>query len=186
MNFDLYSPDNAPEGSSDQLSGAAEKMGGLLPNLYRQMAQSPVVLEAYFTMANLLEKTDFTPAEQQFILLTTSARNGCSYCVAAHTSGGRMLKLDKEAIQSVRTGAGVADEKLSALRLFTETVIEKRGKVTEDDLASFIAAGYTQKHAMELLIGVSMKTLSNYFSRMAMTPLDDFLERVVWEGNDRV
>ncbi len=186
MQFDLFLPENAPEGSANQLSGAAEKMGGLLPNLYRQMALSPVVLETYFTMANLLAKTDFTPAEQQLILLTASARNGCTYCVAAHTSGGRMAKLDKEAIESVRSSSAIADERLSALRVFTEAVIETRGKVSEEDVSSFVTAGYTQKQAIELLIGVSMKTLSNYFSRMAKTPLDDFLERVTWEGNNRV
>ena len=97
-----------------------------------------------------------------------------------------MAKLDKEAIQAIRDGQSVDDPKLEALRVFTEKVIEVRGKVSKEDLSTFVAAGYSQKQAMELLIGVSMKTLSNYFSRMAETPLDDFLERVAWDGNDRV
>lgn len=186
MDFELYSPQTAPEGSKEQLAGVEKKMGGLVPNLYRQMAESPVVLEAYLTMSNLLARTDFTPAEQQFILITASARNGCVYCVAAHTSGGRMAKLDKEAIEAIRNGQPVDDPKLEALRVFTEQVIETRGKVSGEQLSAFTSAGYTKKQAMELLIGVSMKTLSNYFARMTDTPLDDFLSRVAWEGNDRV
>ena len=186
MQFELFSVDNAPEGAKQLLSGVEKKMGGLLPNLYRQMAQSPVALEAYLTLSGLIAKTDFTPAEQQFILIVSSARNGCSYCVAAHSSGGRMAKLDKEAIESIRTGQVVADEKLQALRVFTEKVIETRGKVEDADLQSFIKAGYSQKQSIELLVAVAMKTLSNYFSRMAEPPLDDFLSRMEWEGNDRV
>lgn len=186
MKFELYSPETAPAGAAENLSGVEKKMGGLLPNLYRQLAESPAALEAYLTLSNLLAKTDFSPAEQQFILLVTSARNGCSYCVAAHSSGGRMAKLDKEAIESIRSGTAVADEKLQALRVYTERVIETRGKVSEADLQAFSQAGYSQKQAVELLVGVAMKTLSNYFSRMAETPLDDFLGRMAWDGNDRV
>ncbi|MEE9427420.1 MAG: carboxymuconolactone decarboxylase family protein [Paracoccaceae bacterium] len=186
MDFELFEADNAPGDAGDRLAGIQEKMGGLLPNLYRQLAGSPVALEAYLTLSDMLVKTNFTPAEQQFILLTTSAHNGCRYCVAAHSSGGRMAKLDKDAINAVRDGAKVDDQKLEALRKFTETVVETRGKVSDADIQAFTSAGYTQKQIPELLVCLAMKTLSNYFSRMAETPLDDFLGRMEWDGNDRV
>ena len=186
MEFELFSAENAPEGAKDSLAGVEKKMGGLLPNLYRQMAMAPIALEAYLTLSGLIAKTSFTPPEQQFILIVCSSRNGCKYCVAAHSSGGRMAKLDKQAIEAVRNGQPVEDSQLQALRVFTENVIETRGKVAETDLQSFLSAGYTQKQAVELLVCVAMKTLSNYFSRMADTPLDDFLGRMAWDGNDRV
>ena len=53
-----------------------------------------------------------------------SARNGCVYCVAAHSSGARMAKLDKDAIAEIRDGTPIADAKLQALRAFTEAVLE--------------------------------------------------------------
>ena len=186
MNAELYSPENAPADSVAMLSGIQEKMGGMLPNLYRQMAGAPAVLEAYLDLSDLLGKSSFSPAEQQLILLTASARNGCVYCVAAHSSGARMAKLDKSAIEAVRDGAEIEDGKLQALRAYVEEVMETRGKVTDAGMQAFQDAGYTQTQAMEAMIGISMKALSNNFSRMFSTPLDGFLEKMKWDGNDRV
>ncbi len=186
MSTELFTPENAPEESRELLETVQKKMGGFLPNLYRQMAASPKVLDTYLTLSDLIAKTSFSPAEQQLILLTASARNGCKYCVAAHSSGARMTKLDKAAIEAVRAGSEAEDAKLQVLRGFVEQVLDTRGKVGKDALNAFIAAGYTQTQAMEVLIGVSMKALSNSFSRMFETPLDDVLKGMEWDGNDRV
>ena len=97
-----------------------------------------------------------------------------------------MAKLDKDAIEAVRSGAAAQDDRLQALRAFTEEVLETRGKVSDSAMADFLNAGFTETQAMELLIGVGMKALSNSFSRMFGTPLDSVLERMRWDGNDRV
>lgn len=183
---ELFTPETAPEGSQGLLTDVQAKMGGFLPNLYRQMAASPAVLDAYLTLTGILAKTSFSPAEQQLILLTASARNGCTYCVAAHSSGGRMAKLDPQAIEAVRSGTPAEDARLQALRAFVEEVLETRGKVSDAALSAFTDAGYTQIQAMEVLVGISMKALSNSFSRMFDTPLDGVLSKMAWEGNDRV
>ena len=106
--------DEAPDAAKPWLESAAKSMGGFLPNLYKEMANAPVVLEAYLTLSKLLSKTSFSFAEQQLILLTASARNGCKYCVAAHSSGARMAKLDGDAINAVRDGRAAEDAKLQA------------------------------------------------------------------------
>lgn len=186
MTAELHTPESATEGAAELLQGVQDKMGGLLPNLYRQMAGAPAVLEAYLTLSDLIAKTSFSPAEQQLILLTASVRNGCKYCVAAHSSGARMAKLDKDAIEAIRNGSAIEDTRLQALRAYVEEVLETRGKISTTGNESFLAAGFTETQAMEALIGVSMKALSNSFSRMFETPLDDFLGRMEWDGNDRV
>ncbi|WP_127115804.1 carboxymuconolactone decarboxylase family protein [Shimia sediminis] len=182
MKVDLHTPETAPEAARDMLTSSQEKMGGFLPNLYRQMAETPVVLETYFTLQSLFGKTRFTPAEQQLILLTTSVENECRYCVPAHSSGARMAKLDKQAIEAIRTGAEADDSKLQALRAFTEEALKTRGQVSQAALDRFVAAGYEESQAMELLIGLSMKTLSNYFARLVDTPLEDIMARMAWDG----
>ena len=186
MATELFNAENAPEGARELLDGVQQKMGGFLPNLYRQMAAAPAVLEAYLTLSDILRKTSFSPAEQQLILLTASVRNGCTYCVAAHSSGARMAKMDKGAIAAVRDGAVIDDAKLQALRAYVEEVIETRGKISAAGRDAFLAAGYTEAQAMEAMVGVSMKALSNSFSRMFETPLDDVLQAMAWDGNDRV
>ena len=186
MNLELKTAEDAPGSAGKMLADVQAKMGGFLPNLYAQMANAPAVLEAYLTLSDILGKTSFSPAEQQLILLTASVRNGCKYCVAAHSSGGRMAKLDKQAIEAVRDGNAIEDTRLQALRLFTEHQIETRGKVEAAAMESFRAAGFTEVQASEVLVGVSMKALSNSFSRMAQTPLDAMLAKMEWPGNERV
>lgn len=186
MTADLYTTETAHEDARDLLQGVQDKMGGFLPNLYKQMAGAPVVLQAYLALSDLIAKTSFSPAERHLILLTLSAHNGCKYCVAAHSSGARMAKLDQEVIEAVRSGVAAQDARLQALRAFAETVLETRGKVGPEAMTTFTDAGFTKTQAMELLIAVSMKAMSNSFSRMFDTPLDDALAKTAWEGNDRV
>ncbi|WP_299951273.1 carboxymuconolactone decarboxylase family protein [uncultured Ruegeria sp.] len=186
MSAELYTAENAPEGARPLLEAVQKKMGGFLPNLYRQMAGVPGVLDTYLMLSDRFGGTSFTPAEQQLVLLTASVRNGCVYCVAAHSSGARMAKLDKGSINAIRDGAAIEDARLQALRSFTEAAIASRGKVEESALSEFTSHGFTRDQAAEVLIGISMKALSNTYARMFDTPLDELLQAMAWEGNDRV
>ncbi len=180
--FTLYTPDDAPGKSGELLADVQQKMG-FLPNLYGMMAESDVTLEAYLTLSKLVSKTSFSPAEQQLILLAISVENGCTYCVAAHSSGARMAKLDKAAIEALRTGKPIDDPRLEALRVFTEDVVVERG-YSKDTVDAFIAAGFTRQNVLEILLCVAMKTLSNYTNHLVDTPLDDVLARMAWSGKD--
>ncbi|MEM8812035.1 MAG: carboxymuconolactone decarboxylase family protein [Pseudomonadota bacterium] len=180
--FTLYTPENAPGRSGDLLTAAEQEMG-FLPNLYAKMAESDAALEAYFRLDDLVDKTGFSPAEKELVLLTASAENGCTYCVAAHSSGARLAKLDKGDIEAVRTGAPIDDARLDALRRFTEAVIAKRGHAGAD-VAPFLAAGFTKRAVLDVILCVTMKTLSNYANHILETPLDDVLKRTEWHGKE--
>ncbi|MEX3007819.1 carboxymuconolactone decarboxylase family protein [Hoeflea sp. TYP-13] len=182
--FTLYTPENAPGKSGELLDGALKKMG-FLPNLYAKLAESDTALEAYFSLSSLVSKTSFSPAEQQLILLAASVENECNYCVAAHSSGARMAKLDKDVIEAVRTGNPIADERLEALRKFTEALVITRGHA-KGEMEAFIAAGFDRKNVMEVVLCVSMKTLSNYSNHLIDTPLDAALQRMEWTGKSEL
>lgn len=47
-----------------------------------------------------------------------------------------------------------------------------RGWPSEADLAAFTAAGYRHQQVLEVLLGVGLKTLSNYTNHICETPLD--------------
>ncbi|MCP4315564.1 MAG: carboxymuconolactone decarboxylase family protein [Hyphomicrobiales bacterium] len=182
--FTVYTPDNAPGKSGELLDGAMKKMG-FLPNLYAMLAESDAALEAHFLLSSLVSKTGFSQAEQQLILLTASVENECNYCVAAHSSGARMAKLDKEIIEAVRTGNPIADERLEALRQFTGALVEKRGHA-RNEMEAFLAAGFSKQNALEVVLCVPMKTLSNYTNHLAGIPLDSVLSRMEWNGKDEL
>jgi hypothetical protein len=57
---------------------------------------------------------------------------------------------------------------------YTKEIVENRGHVSESTLNEFLAAGYTAPQAIEVLLGVALKTVSNYldhFNPVRSTPL---------------
>ncbi len=183
--FKLHTLDSAPVGSRPILD-AANKGLGFIPNLYAHLAESPATLEAYKQLGALLEKSAFTPVEQQTILLAVSVENRCTYCVAAHSFISRnMVKADAGIISALRSGSVLPDSKLNTLATYVRTVVRERGWVADSqELKDFFAAGYTQQHALEVVLGVAMKTLSNYANHLTDTPLDAAFASEAWVEPD--
>jgi AhpD family alkylhydroperoxidase len=177
--FPVHSIESAPAGSKPILTGAKSAFG-FVPNLLGMLAESPAALEAYRGVDAAFQKTSLTPIEQQVVLLAVSVRNKCRYCVAAHTVIAGGARVPAEVVEALRNERPIADPKLEALRRFTETVIRTRGWAN-DDLSGFLGAGYTRAQVLEVLVGVTQKTLSNYANHLAETPLDDAFAKAAWE-----
>jgi len=183
-NFTFHTIESAPEASKPWLEKAKQGMG-FLPNLYTALAESPIALEAYLTLSDLMTKTSFTPQEQQIIMLAASVENECDYCVAAHSSGARMFKVDKDVVEAIRNDEPFADAKLQALRAFVQATVRDRGRV-DKELQDFFDAGYNKQQALEVVFGVAMKTLSNYANHLVDTPVDSVMEKMAWSGRKKL
>jgi len=180
-NFTIYTKENAPQ-ASQALLADREKKYGFLPNLFGAFAGSPAVLEAYISLSNLLEKTSLTPQEQQIVLLTVSIENSCEYCVAAHSMVGCMMaQVPADIIDALRTGTEIKDNKINTLVAFTRAMVQQRGNASQNDLKRFFDAGYTQAQALEVILGIAMKTLSNYTNHIVDTPLDEAFKSDEWK-----
>lgn len=176
MNFTIYTTDNAPEESKPLLK-AAEENFGFLPNLLGEFAESPAVLEGYLKLSEIVGKTDFTPKEQQLVILATSVENQCHYCSAVHsTILKNQLKVDESLVDAVRNGDEVPDEKLDTLVTYVKKAVAKRGFVEESDLQAFLDAGYSKRQVLEVNLIIALKTISNYTNHLANTPLDEAFE----------
>ncbi len=181
--FKLHTLASAPVAALPILE-AAHKGLGFIPNLYAHLAEAPAALEAYKQLGALLEKSSLTPAEQQVVLISVSAENGCEYCVAAHSFLARnMVKVADNVIAALRDGQPLPDAKLQALATFARSVVRERGRVAHSrELDEFFAAGYTPQQALEVVLGVSMKTLSNYANHLTDTPLDATFANEAWHA----
>jgi len=129
------------------------------------------------------EKTSLDATEQQIIAMTNYRLNGCTYCMAAHTTLMQMVKVPEDVIASLREGTSIADPKLEALRVFAEKVNLKRGWVEESDIEALIAAGYTKQTVFEVIVGTAYKVVSNYTNHLAQTPLDKAFAENEWSGD---
>ena len=181
MNTILQTTATAPAASRPLLEGA-EKAFGFVPNLLANLANAPAALEGYLSLSKIYGKTSLSATEQQVVSLAASVDNGCDYCVAAHTTIGQGQKIEASVLEALRNDQPLADGKLEALRRFAKAVVRERGWVSEADQAAFLAAGYTAAQALEVVLGVSMKTLSNYTNHLTGTPLDAAFQGNAWQA----
>lgn len=181
-NFTLHTEETAPAKSTAILKGA-KKAYGFVPNLMAALAESPAALEAYVTLSGIFDKSDFTPAERQIVLMTNNRLNGCTYCMAAHSTISKMQKIPADVIETLRNGTSFTDSKLEALRVFSTQVNQNRGVLSDADIDAFIAAGYSQANVLEVILGTGLKVLSNYSNHVVNTPVDRVFQPNKWSAD---
>src|ERR1700692_594161 len=179
MKFVVHTTETAPPAAREDLE-TAEKLFGFIPNLLGVLAEAPIALEAYIILTKLLEDASLSPVEQQVVMLAGSYENGCGYCMAAHTPVASGAGMPARVLAALRDGTVLPDKKLEALRSFVVEVVRLRGRVSDERIEEFLAAGYSAQSVLEVVFGVAMKTLSNYVNHMAETPVDRQFSRQVW------
>lgn len=173
----------ATGGVRDTLEAVKAKYG-FVPNLIAGLANAPAALEGYLTLSGILGKSSLSPAEQQIVALSVSVENTCAYCVSAHSLLAAAV-LDQSTIQALRDGSALPDPKHEALARFTRAVVARRGWVEAADLVAFEQAGYARAQALDVVLGVSFKTLSNYANHLLDTPIDVTFDRTRWNPAKR-
>jgi uncharacterized peroxidase-related enzyme len=158
---------------------------GFIPNMYALMANSPGVLESYLHgYALFRQESGFTPVEQEVVFLTISRENSCQYCMAAHSFvADAVSKVPKAVTDAIRDGEPIPDAKLAALSTFTVTMVATRGRPKRADVESFLAAGYSERHILEVILAIAVKTLSNYSNHLFHTPMDRLFTSRVWKAS---
>ena len=177
--FDVHTHDTAPEGSRSLMQGV-EQAFGFVPNISAVLAESPPTLNAYMTLSKIFDQTSFSPAERQVVILAINEYNECHYCVAAHSAIADMHGVPGDVVEAIRDGRPIDDPGLEALRDFTRKIVERRGWVDEADIDAFTGAGFDRHQVLEVILGVAMKTISNYANHIADTPLDDAFANHAW------
>jgi uncharacterized peroxidase-related enzyme len=180
--LDLHSHESAPEASKPLLA-AAEGAFGFIPNISAVLAESPETLKAYMTLSRIFDETSFTAEERQVVILSINEYNECHYCVAAHSAIAEMHGVPDHVIEALRGRSEIDDPRLNALRTFTHKVLEQRGWVAENDLQTFLDAGFGRRQMLEVIFAVAMKTISNYANHIADTPLDEAFAPYAWSAD---
>jgi len=180
IDYPVHGVEDAPEEARGRLAAVQEKYG-FVPSLMGVMAGAPPLLASYLAVAEQFAASSLLPTEQQVVLLAASRLNGCTYRMTAHSAIATMQELPTKVVRGLRDGSGLDDAKLEALRQLTEVVVRERGRVPQVEVAAFLAAGYSQEQVLEVVLGVGLKTLSNYTNHLAHTPVDEAFEAHRWE-----
>ena len=178
--FERFNEDNAPQQSKVHLKNVKANFG-MIPNLERVMAQAPSLLASYASAWDQFDTTSLTPVERQVVYQTVNFENNCQYCVPWHTVLSEEAGMNKEDVEALRNSAPLSEQKLEALRLFTQSVVRTRGSIEPHGLKAFYHAGYGSQQALEVVLGVAIKVMSNYTNAIAQTPLDEEAQHKAWQ-----
>ena len=181
--FTTHTAQTAPA-TAQPLLQVAQKNYGFIPNLLGTMAEAPALLEGYMTLAGILAKTALSETERQIILMTNNRLNGCTYCMAAHTTISKGAGVPGDVIEALRNNTPIENAKLEALRQFSIVVNETRGWPSDADVAALIGAGYTKQTVLEVVLATAFKVMSNYTNHIATTPVDDAFAPNAWRADE--
>jgi uncharacterized peroxidase-related enzyme len=178
----LHPPATAPDAARPLLEQARQALG-FVPNLYATLAGSPAVLQGFLSLSAALDKGTLTSAERELVHLAISTENGCTYCVAAHSTLAGMKRVDPGIVEAIRTGRAPGDPKLAALLNLTREAVRNRGQLSDSTVAQFRHAGYTEAQLLEVIGHIGLKTIANYVNNLADTPLDEAFQKQAWSAD---
>lgn len=169
--------------SRDLLAQTQAKMG-FIPNMYRSMALHPGLFVTYVAgYQQLRSDSGLSPVEQEVIFLAISRSNHCTYCMAAHSFvADAMSKVPPAVTNAIRDGSPIPDPRLAALATFTSLMFESRGRPEASDVATFLTAGYEERHILSIILAIAVKTISNYTNHIADPTVDQPFAGRVWNG----
>ena len=177
--YTVHTLESAPEMAADGLR-TLQSTVGLIPNLAATMAESPALLNGFLALRELYATTGFSAGEVQVLSLSAAYENDCAWCVAFHTAMALKAGVDRDAIDALRRGTAPADERLAALSGFARAMVRNRGAVDTPALQAFLAAGYSKRQALDVVMGMAFSLMANYASHLTHPPLDSFLATHAW------
>ncbi|MET7617071.1 carboxymuconolactone decarboxylase family protein [Streptomyces sp. NPDC005408] len=163
--FTEHTLESAPPASRRAMESTIRHLGHLPPAVAR-LASSPHLLDGFLKLSAMFEQTTLDPVAREVVVMVVATRNECHVCVEMHTGKLRTLGADAELIAALREQKPLDDVRLEAVRQFTLEVLRTAGGVVDEDLRAFLAHGYTEQNALEVVMGIGTYTMSTLANRL--------------------
>jgi len=164
-------PQRAPAPSQPLLTQIHQAFG-TTPNMFKAVANSPAALQSMWAAFGALGKGSLGARLGEQIAVAIANRNRCEYCLAAHTVLGQQSgasPVEMSAAQASRS----ADPQTTAALGFALKVVEQRAQISEADVASLRAAGFSEEQVVEIMAHIALNLFTNYIN-VALDVLADF------------
>ena len=179
--YQIHTIASAPEKSKPALEQLQQAFG-VIPNLAAVIANSPKLVNSLVGVFQQVHSSSLTEPEIQIVLLTDAVANSCTYAVAFHTALALKAGVRGEETEAILERRSPRDQRFAALSTLAKTLIEKRGHLSEQELDSFISAGFTKEQVLEVITVVAASTITNYAGTIANPPLEDQFQQFAWRG----
>ena len=162
--------ENASPAAQDLFTAIKGKVG-FVPNLYRVTGNQPAVLGALLGLGDALGGGDFDAKTREAIALTVAGANSCDYCASAHTAISKSLNVQEGEIANRLRGQS-SDPRLNAILALSSAIVDKKGFVSNEDLAAARNAGLSDADIVETIGNVVANIFTNYLNHVAETEID--------------
>ena len=151
----------------DQVHGAF----GVTPHMFRATANSPAALKAMWGFFGALGGGSLSPQLGEQIAVAVADRNGCHYCLAAHTALGRKAGVPAEAMAAAQSGQS-SDARTAAALRFALLLVDGRGQVSTAQVQALRDAGFDDAQVVEVIAHVALNLFTNYLNVALDVPVD--------------
>jgi len=105
------------------------------------------------------------------IAVAVANRNGCDYCLAAHTALGRKAGVSGDTLAAAQSGES-ADPRTAAVLRFALQLVNQRGQVDAADVQALRDQGLSDEHIVEVVAHVALNLFTNYVNVALAVPVD--------------
>ncbi|WP_413987712.1 carboxymuconolactone decarboxylase family protein [Labrys okinawensis] len=179
--FPVHTMESAPERSKPALQ-QLQSAFGMIPNIAGAISTSPILINSLVGLFGNVHGGSFTEAQVQIVLLTDAVTNASAWAVAFHTTLALKEGIDPADVQAIREGRLPKDDKYAALSALAKTMIEKRGRLSDQDVDHFLAAGFGKDHLLEVIAAVAASTITNYTGSITKPTLEAPFQAHAWQG----
>ena len=167
-----------PEDIQTRITEIQEK-AGFIPNVFLALAHRPDELRAFMAYhdALILRPSGLSKAEKEMIIVATSAKNDCLYCVVAHGAILRIYAKDSKISEQIATDYTKADitDRQKAMLDFAVKTATHAAQIGEADFALLRDNGFDDEDIWDIGAITALFALSNRMASMAaMRPNDEF------------
>ncbi|MYL22380.1 peroxidase-related enzyme [Halomonas alkaliantarctica] len=166
--------DDLPEDIRQTILAVQEK-AGFVPNVFLMLAHRPEEFRAFFAYHDALmerESDTLTKAEKEMIVVATSARNRCLYCVVAHGALVRIYSKTPELADQVAVNhrtAAISERHRVMLDFAVHCGLEV-GELTDEWEEKLIGVGFTREDIWDIGAITAFFSLSNRLVTLTGTP----------------
>ncbi|MBK1613283.1 alkylhydroperoxidase [Rubrivivax gelatinosus] len=156
-----------------------QEKAGFVPNVFLALAHRPAEWRAFFAYhdALMLKDGGLSKGEREMIVVATSARNQCLYCVVAHGAILRVYEKQPLLADQVAVNHGKADitPRQRAMLDFALKVCCASHAVADADFEALQAHGFDAEDIWDIAAITAFFGLSNRIANViGMRPNDEF------------
>lgn len=159
------------KGEVKEIYQSLQKNMGKVFNIFQNMGNSAVTLKGFLALSDAVNHTTLPPKLREQIALIVGQSNHCNYCLSAHSTIAKGCGLNDQDILNARHGES-SNARDQAILKFAKQVVENRGNVSNQDVASLKAAGVNDTEFVEIILTIFLNMFTNYFNLITDPKVD--------------